>query len=44
MSVSSMADMAFARRKDVGNPDEGLRNLDRVAEERGQKPETATTT
>ena len=41
MSVSSMADMAFARRKDVGNPDEGLRTLDRVAEERGQKPETA---
>jgi hypothetical protein len=43
MSVSSMADMAFARRKDVGNPDEGLRDLGRVAEERGQKPETATT-
>ena len=38
-----MADMAFARRKDVGRSDEGLPNLDRVAEERGQKPETATT-
>ena len=38
-----MADMAFARRKDVGEPDEGLRSLDRVAEERGQKPETAST-
>lgn len=38
-----MADMAFARRKDVGNPNEGFRNLDHVAEERGQKPETATT-
>jgi hypothetical protein len=43
MSVSSMADMAFARRKDVGRADEGLPNLDRVAEEKGQKPETATT-
>ena len=43
MSVSTMTDIAFARRKDVGTPDKGLDNLDRVAEERGQKPETAST-
>ena len=43
MSVSTMTDIAFARRKGVGAADRSMNNLDRVAEERGQNPETAST-
>jgi len=43
VSVSTMTDIAFARRKDVGDPEKGPDTLDKVAEERGQNPETAST-
>jgi hypothetical protein len=38
-----MADMAYARRADVAPNDKGLPTHDRLAEEKGQKPATATT-
>lgn len=42
MSVISMTNLAYARRKDVSRDDKGLNTTKKVAEETGQKPSTAT--
>lgn len=44
MSVSSMANIAFARRADVAPEGEGLSSLDEVAGAKGPAPGTATST
>ncbi len=43
MSVSTMTDIAFARRADVGDPSTGPANLDQVATSAGQPAATAST-
>lgn len=43
MSISSMTDLAFARRTDVEPDGRGIQTLDEVAAEKGQKKEAATT-